>query len=109
MEKVQSIKFRDNEDERTALLLTNTPIILAEMDHYWGGNAPYNSQKYQTYEWDGHNHLGTILLELRDTLRGEGFVPNVAGTATEEALGEQVSLRDPDTQADVNRGYTLRS
>ena len=89
MELTQHAKFCQNKNEREALIDTSEyPLILAENDAFWGGNAKYNDISYQTEDWDGRNMLGLILCELRDALISEGDSNHESGSATKAQIGE---------------------
>ena len=79
MARAQRIKFHNHPDERAALLDTVGPLILAETDGYWGGDAPFNAACYQDESYEGTNSLGIILQELREALRQEDTADDKAG------------------------------
>lgn len=66
------LKFTQNDDLKEKLLVTGDKILveLSPYDAIWGVKlARSDSRKYNPSEWVGENLLGTILMDVRETLR----------------------------------------
>ena len=70
MKKVQNIKFTMQEENKKKLLDTfPLDLIFACPEFFWGGGEPFGDEAYTRGFYSGRNHLGVILMEIRDSLR----------------------------------------
>lgn len=64
MEEVIGLKFEQHADLRVQLLDTgNADLIYADKDEYWGDGE----------NEEGENHLGRLLMRIRERLRTSGY------------------------------------
>jgi ribA/ribD-fused uncharacterized protein len=64
-------KFTQNENLKQFLLQTEDRLIgEASKDRFWGTGEPlYSENVLNTTHWHGENHLGHLLMQLRDSLK----------------------------------------
>lgn len=70
MKPIIEMKFNQNHILRAEILKTGeVNLIEATIDTFWGAGLPLSAKKLRDGHWNGHNHLGKILMNYRYEVR----------------------------------------